>query len=168
MHAKGRGEGSGLLRAVRVESERINFEADVGSGDLATFRASRAPVHNSANTTRASLATCILLSVMAGFSGCATESHQALQVEKPAAAAVTYQGIRKPIAVGSFDNRSAYLRGIFSDGVGRLGGQAKTILIGHLQETGRFNVLARDDMRHLAEEAKLSGKQLFTTADKER
>ena len=96
---------------------------------------------------------------MAGLSGCATESHQSLQVEKPATAAVAYQGIRKPIAVGSFDNRSAYLRGIFSDGVDRLGGQAKTILIGHLQETGRFNVLDRDNMRHLAEEAKLSGKQ---------
>jgi curli biogenesis system outer membrane secretion channel CsgG len=116
-------------------------------------------VPNSATLTRTSLAASILLSAMAGLSGCATESHQSLQVEKPATAAVAYQGIRKPIAVGSFDNRSAYLRGIFSDGVDRLGGQAKTILMGHLQETGRFNVLDRDNMRHLAEEAKLSGKQ---------
>jgi len=33
------------------------------------------------------------------------------------------------------------MRGLFSDGVDALGGQAKTILIGHLQETGRFNVV---------------------------
>ena len=61
------------------------------------------------------------------------------------------------LAVGKFDNRSSYLRGIFSDGVDRLGGQAKTILVGHLQETGRFNVLDRDNMQGLAEEAQLAG-----------
>ena len=102
--------------------------------------------------------TCLMLSVMAGMSGCATESHQAVQVEKPVTANVAYHGVRSPITVGSFDNRSAYLRGIFSDGVDRLGGQAKTILIGHLQETGRFDVLDRDNMAHLAEESRLSGK----------
>ena len=93
--------------------------------------------------------------------GCATESHQALAVTKPAAAttAASYFGPKSALVVGNFDNRSAYLRGIFSDGVDRLGGQAKTILIGHLQETGRFNVLDRDNMTGLADEAKLSGKQ---------
>lgn len=95
------------------------------------------------------------------LAGCATESHQALEVTKPAAAAsaATYVGPKAALSVGKFDNRSAYLRGIFSDGVDRLGGQAKTILIGHLQETGRFNVLDRDNMAGLADEAKLSGKQ---------
>jgi curli biogenesis system outer membrane secretion channel CsgG len=94
------------------------------------------------------------------LAGCATESHQALEVTKPAAAvtAATYAGPKAGLAVGKFDNRSSYLRGIFSDGVDRLGGQAKTILIGHLQETGRFNVLDRDNMAGLADEAKLSGK----------
>jgi curli biogenesis system outer membrane secretion channel CsgG len=93
--------------------------------------------------------------------GCATESHQALAVTKPATAATAaaYVGPRSALAVGNFDNRSSYLRGIFSDGVDRLGGQAKTILIGHLQETGRFNVLERGNMTGLADEAKLSGKQ---------
>jgi len=95
------------------------------------------------------------------LAGCATESHQALEVTKSAAAATaaTYVGPKAALAVGKFDNRSAYLRGIFSDGVDRLGGQAKTILIGHLQETGRFNVLDRDNMAGLADEAKLGGKQ---------
>ena len=70
------------------------------------------------------------------LTGCAaTEESRSLAVAKPAAASRAYTGARTPISVGKFDNRSSYLRGIFSDGVDRLGGQAKTILIGHLQET---------------------------------
>jgi curli biogenesis system outer membrane secretion channel CsgG len=61
--------------------------------------------------------------------------------------------------VGKFDNRSSYMRGLFSDGVDRLGGQAKTILIGHLQETGRFNVVDRENMDEIAREAKIRGQQ---------
>ena len=91
--------------------------------------------------------------------GCATESHRTLEVTRPASASVAYSGARSAIAIGKFDNRSSYLRGVFSDGVDRLGGQAKTILIGHLQETGRFNMLDRDNMAGLVDEAKLSGKQ---------
>jgi curli biogenesis system outer membrane secretion channel CsgG len=98
------------------------------------------------------LAACVL-------AGCATESHQALKVEKPTVAAVAYTGARSDIAVGKFDNRSNYMRGLFSDGVDRLGGQAKTILVGHLQESGRFNVLDRDNMEEIAREAQLAGKQ---------
>jgi len=94
-----------------------------------------------------------------GVAGCATESHRAVQVEHTGASAVPYRGPRNAIAVGKFDNRSTYLRGLFSDGVDRLGGQAKTILVGHLQETGRFNVLERENMEENAREAKLSGKQ---------
>ena len=55
--------------------------------------------------------------------------------------------------MGRFDNRSSFQRGIFSDGVDRLGSQAKTILISHLQETNRFNVLDRDNMQELKQEA---------------
>jgi curli biogenesis system outer membrane secretion channel CsgG len=80
-------------------------------------------------------------------------------IEKPASAASPYQGPRHAIAVGKFDNRSTYLRGIFSDGVDRLGGQAKTILVGHLQESGRFDVMDRDNMEEIAQEARLNGKQ---------
>jgi len=103
----------------------------------------------------------VALTAIAFMAGCATESHQALEVAKPATAtsAASYSGTRAALAVGNFDNRSTYMRGIFSDGVDRLGGQAKTILIGHLQETGRFNVMDRDNMAGLAEEAKLNGKQ---------
>jgi curli biogenesis system outer membrane secretion channel CsgG len=105
-----------------------------------------------AGTTSAVLAVVIL-------SGCATESHQALETAKPVSAGTVYTGPKSTLVVGSFDNRSGYMRGLFSDGVDRLGGQAKTILIGHLQETGRFNVVDRANMNEIAFEAKLSGKE---------
>lgn len=89
--------------------------------------------------------------------GCASESSRALPVEKVASASIAYSGQRVPIAVGKFDNRSSYMRGIFSDGVDRLGGQAKTILITHLQQTNRFSVLDRDNMGEIAQEAAIKG-----------
>lgn len=92
-----------------------------------------------------------------GLAGCATESNRALPVEKVASAGVVYNGVRVPIAVGKFDNRSSYMRGIFSDGVDRLGGQAKTILITHLQQTNRFSVLDRDNMGEISQEAAIKG-----------
>jgi curli biogenesis system outer membrane secretion channel CsgG len=95
--------------------------------------------------------------VVAVLAGCATESHQALEPQKPASAGTAYTGPKSTLTVGKFDNRSSYMRGLFSDGVDRLGGQAKTILIGHLQETGRFNVVDRDNMEETALEAKLKG-----------
>jgi curli biogenesis system outer membrane secretion channel CsgG len=106
-----------------------------------------------------SLPSLMLLTLAAILCGCATESHQAVQAERPATAAIAYAGPRSPVAVGKFDNRSTYMRGLFSDGVDRLGGQAKTILIGHLQQTGRFDVLDRDNMEENAREAQLSGRQ---------
>jgi len=95
--------------------------------------------------------------MLAALVGCATESHQALQPPKPASAGTPYTGPRSTLMVGKFDNRSSYMRGLFSDGVDRLGGQAKTILIGHLQETGRFVVVDRDNLEEIAREAKLKG-----------
>jgi curli biogenesis system outer membrane secretion channel CsgG len=50
------------------------------------------------------------------------------------------------------------MRGLFSDGVDRLGGQAKTILITHLQQANRFNVMDRDNMSEIEFESKLTGK----------
>ena len=99
--------------------------------------------------------------LLLGLAGCATESHQALEPPKPAAAATAtaYRGPRSTLMVGKFDNRSSYMRGLFSDGVDRLGGQAKTILIGHLQETGRFNVVDRENMDEIAREAKIRNQQ---------
>ncbi|HBM09946.1 MULTISPECIES: CsgG/HfaB family protein [Pseudomonadaceae] len=91
--------------------------------------------------------------------GCATEQSRTLEVAKVTSASSAYQGQRSPIAVGKFDNRSSYMRGLFSDGVDRLGGQAKTILITHLQQSNRFNVLDRDNMNELAQESAISNKR---------
>ncbi|MDR1462287.1 MAG: CsgG/HfaB family protein [Azoarcus sp.] len=100
--------------------------------------------------------SCIAVSLLALFSaGCATESHRALAVEQTVSATLPYHGARSPISVGQFDNRSSFMRGLFSDGVDRLGSQAKTILITHLQQTNRFTVLDRDNMAEAEREAKI-------------
>jgi curli biogenesis system outer membrane secretion channel CsgG len=94
-----------------------------------------------------------------GLAGCATESYRSMQAPTVAVAGTVYTGPKSTLAVGKFDNRSSYLRGIFSDGVDRLGGQAKGILITHLQQTGRFKIVDRDNLEEIAREAKLKGKQ---------
>src|SRR5438045_8646366 len=96
--------------------------------------------------SRSLIGVATVAALVLGLAGCATESHQAVQVEKPAAAAIAYSGPRSAIAVGKFDNRSTYMRGLFSDGLDRLGGEAKTILVGHLQQTGRVDVPDRHNM----------------------
>lgn len=50
------------------------------------------------------------------------------------------------------------MRGLFSDGNDRLGSQAKTILISHLQQSGHFNVMDRDNLNDSGFEAGLGGK----------
>lgn len=100
-----------------------------------------------------SLSLTVLLLV-----GCATESSRSVDVAKVDSAQTVWQGQRSLIAVGKFDNRSNYMNGIFSDGVDRLGNQSKTILVTHLQQTGRFNVLDRTNMGEIKTEANISGK----------
>lgn len=90
------------------------------------------------------------------LSACATESSRALVVPKVTSSSTEYKGVRGQISVGKFDNRSNYLRGVFSDGVDRLGSQSKTILITHLQQTGRFVVLDRDNLSEASQEAALN------------
>ncbi|MDQ8936604.1 CsgG/HfaB family protein [Acinetobacter rudis] len=84
-----------------------------------------------------------------------TETSRSIQAPQvtAATAAVKYQGPKTPVSIGKFDNRSSYMRGIFSDNVDRLGGQAKTILETHLQQTGYFSVLNRDNLSELQQEA---------------
>jgi curli biogenesis system outer membrane secretion channel CsgG len=89
--------------------------------------------------------------------GCVTESNRSLEVKKPQTANMYYSGQRASIAVGNFDNRSGFLRGIFSDGEDRLGNQAKTILITHLSQTNHFTVLDRDNMEAARREAEILG-----------
>jgi curli biogenesis system outer membrane secretion channel CsgG len=102
--------------------------------------------------------TALTVGVLLAMAGCAaTESSRSLQVEKVQAAAAPYAGVKVPLSVGKFDNRSSFMRGVFSDGVDRLGSQAKTTLISHLQQSQRFAVLDRDNMAEASQEARLAG-----------
>ncbi|NLY12101.1 MAG: hypothetical protein GXZ10_00610 [Gammaproteobacteria bacterium] len=93
------------------------------------------------------------------LSGCATETSRTIEAPTVNTVNSYYQGPRTPIAVGKFDNRSSYQRGIFSDGVDRLGNQAKTTLVTHLQQSNRFTVLDRTNMGEIQAEAKITGQQ---------
>jgi len=99
-----------------------------------------------------SLAAALLLSACA-----ATESSRTVEVARVTAAATPYSGVRVPITVGRFDNRSSFMRGVFSDGVDRLGSQAKTALVSHLQQSQRFAVQDRDNMAETGQEARIQG-----------
>ncbi|MBI3903428.1 MAG: CsgG/HfaB family protein [Nitrosomonadales bacterium] len=90
--------------------------------------------------------------------GCATESSKTLDTPQVNSASIEYNGPKTNLAIGKFDNRSSFMRGLFSDGIDRLGGQAKTILITHLQQANRFKVMDRDNMKEIEFESNLAGK----------
>jgi curli biogenesis system outer membrane secretion channel CsgG len=100
----------------------------------------------------------LLVSLSLGLAGCATESSRTLTPQQVQSAKTPYSGPKSSLVVGKFDNRSNFMRGLFSDGIDRLGSQAKTILITHLQQANRFQVMDRANMAELQEEATLSGK----------
>ena len=101
-------------------------------------------------------AAVITASVLALFSGCAKESSRVVQTPTVASLNTNYSGERIAVSVGRFNNQSSYNNGVFSDGEDRLGNQAQTILISNLQQTGRFSVLDRTNMRAIKEESAIS------------
>lgn len=102
--------------------------------------------------------SCVAAAALSLF-GCAhQEESRTLAIPKVESASQPYSGARTPISVGKFDNRSSFLRGVFSDNVDRLGGQAQTILVTHLQQSRRFSVLDRTNMTEIKEEAALQKK----------
>ncbi len=103
---------------------------------------------------------CILAGVVIcalALGACATETSRTIEVAKVTAAGAPQTSAQVPISVGKFDNQSSYMRGVFSDGVDRLGSQAKTTLIAHLQQSQRFAVQDRENMAETGQEAKISG-----------
>ncbi|CAB3716415.1 CsgG/HfaB family protein [Paraburkholderia rhynchosiae] len=100
----------------------------------------------------------VLAAAIVALSGCATESSRSLPIAPAASVQRPAVGKTVQIAVGKFDNRSSYMRGIFSDGIDRLGGQSRTILITSLQQSGRFNVLDRDNLDEIRQEAEFTKK----------
>ena len=99
----------------------------------------------------------LLFSFLFGLAGCATESSVAIAPTQVNSANTSYSGPKSSLVVGKFDNRTTFLRGLFSDGVDRRGAQSKTILISHLQQSNRFTVLDRSNMDEIKEEARLRG-----------
>ena len=98
-----------------------------------------------------SIASVLVLFVL---SGCATtETSTVVQSTVVRGAASPYVGKKVSIALGKFNNRSTYQQGIFSDGVDRLGSQARTILATHLNLTNRFSVLDRDNLDEASRES---------------
>jgi len=106
---------------------------------------------------------CVLACVIAA--GCVTESHRAIEASTVASHNTPYNGSRYALVIGKFQNRSQYLRGAFAESGDPLGTQAKTILKTHLQQTGRFVLVDRDNMNEIAREAEIRGtKQELTGA----
>ncbi len=96
----------------------------------------------------------VIIAAMA-FTGCAQEASKTISIQKVESSTKAYAGARTPVAIGKFNNRSSFMRGVFSDNLDRLGGQAQTILATHLQQTQRFIVLDRAHMVEMKEEAAL-------------
>lgn len=103
----------------------------------------------------ARLRCLLILSLL--FTGCATESHRAVEVEKVESHDTVYTGEKTTLVVGKFQNRSSYLQGLFSSDYDRLGNQSRTILKTHLQQTNRFNLVDRENLAVIGQEAEFSG-----------
>jgi len=101
----------------------------------------------------------IITVAILGFTGCTFESNRTLEATTTKASKTHYQGKKALIAIGRFDNKSNYGRGIFSDGIDRVGSQAQTVLITHLQQTGRFSVLDRANISMMEKEKAFENKQ---------
>ncbi|QJC57043.1 Putative lipoprotein [Polaromonas vacuolata] len=98
----------------------------------------------------------LLACVFLALSGCAhQEESKTIAVEKVASANQDYSGPLTAISIGKFENRSDYMRGIFSDAVDRLGNQAQTVLLSHLKQSKRFSVMDRSNMAEIKEESAL-------------
>ncbi len=98
------------------------------------------------------LAACAAMLI----TGCATESSRVVETPKVQTPSAAHQGQKIAVSIGRFSNQSSYQNGVFSDGEDRLGNQAQTILISNLQQSGRFSVLDRSNMRAIKEESALS------------
>lgn len=106
--------------------------------------------------------TRILALTLAGLGalGCQSESHRTVETPTVESYSTNYTGPRTALSIGKFSNASPYLRGIFSDGVDRLGNQARTILQTHLSMTNRFDVLDRENLSAMDQESEISGEAL--------
>jgi curli biogenesis system outer membrane secretion channel CsgG len=129
-------------------------------------------VTNQSTFRRFCWAGLLVAGVTLVLSGCATETHRTIVPETVASHGTAYSGAKYKMIVGRFQNRTDYMKGLFSEGADRLGNQAKTILKTHLQDSGRFIVMDRENMNAIEEEAgyagatqKITGAQIAITGD---
>lgn len=105
--------------------------------------------------------TPVLALVFLALQACqATESQRVVETRSVASAGKAYAGPLTDLAIGRFGNASPFQRGIFSDGVDRLGGQARTILKAHLSQSGRFRLADRENLEAMQQEAEFAGTTL--------
>jgi curli biogenesis system outer membrane secretion channel CsgG len=120
-------------------------------------------MNHSVGDARASGRSAVLLVIASlvavSLAGCATESHRTVATETVASHGTAYSGPKYTLVVANFQNRSSYMRGLFSDGTDRLGNQAKTILKTDLQQTDRFVVVDRENMEEITREASIRGEK---------
>ena len=101
----------------------------------------------------------IVFSIAFALSGCmATESSRKIDTPQTAYSSSQPTQGSVSVAIGNFNNKSSYQNGIFSDGKDRLGSQAQTVLIAHLNQSNRFSVLDRNNMKAAQTEAGISNK----------
>jgi len=97
--------------------------------------------------------------LVCGLVGCATESYRTVEPPKVVSAGTAYSGLKHTLFVGKFDNRSDYMRGLFAGNSDRLVSQAKTVLMSHLQQTGRFHLVDRENLEEISREAEIKGEK---------
>ncbi len=106
--------------------------------------------------TRVTLCFAIIATLL--LAGCSAQTtHKTLTPQTVTSYNTAYSGPKTTLVVGAFDNRSDYARGLFSTGGDQLGGQAKTVLKTHLQQTNRFRLVDRDSAAATGQEAKYLG-----------
>ena len=97
----------------------------------------------------------IVVIALLNLFGCvAQETHKTITPERVKSSQQTYNGVRADVAIGLFQNRSDYMRGLFSSNTDKLGNQSKTILKTHLQQSHYFNVMDRQNLKGNTQEAK--------------
>lgn len=106
--------------------------------------------------SKSSIKLMLSAAVVLSLAGCASESSRTLETPKVAVSSTPYSGEKVLVSIGRFSNQSAYQNGVFSDGEDRLGNQAQTILTTSLQQSGRFSVMDRTNLKAMKQESGFS------------
>lgn len=107
--------------------------------------------------TRNNALKIITASLLLSLGACATESNKTLEIQHIPSSYSAYNGPRMSVSIGTFDNRSNYMRGIFAGATDTLGSSARTVLETNLAESNHFNVMDRNNLNQIAQENNFNG-----------